>query len=142
MNRNDHWTKQPDTETITLRLLSNSLEKTFFLIKPAGREAEISLCICEVLWIEADNNYSHFHLIGRPSVKVQAKIGRIEEFLSTLSPGEFIRINRSEIINLRWLDKIEVNLVHLIGRAASFTVGKTYQEDFNRLTEAFRLTKM
>lgn len=142
MNKNENPTKRPDAEAMALRLFSNSLERIFFLVKPSGHEAEVCLCFHKVLWVEADNNCSHFHLIDSPSIKVQVGISRVEEFLTALAPGEFIRINRSEIINLRWLDSIDVHLVRLVGRPASFTVGKTYREKFDRQTATFRLARM
>ena len=142
MNKIENPAKRPDAEAMALRLLSTSLERLFFLVKPAGHEAEICLCFHKVLWVEADNNCSHLHLIDSLSIKVQMSISRVEELLTSLAPGEFIRVNRSEIINLRWLDRIDVYLVRLLGRPASFTVGKTYREKFDRRTATFRLGKM
>lgn len=139
MEKNRIWVEKPDAEAMALRLYSNSFEDVFFLTKPVGHDAEICIYIRKVLWIEAENNYSCLHLIDQPCIRVPINIGQIEEFLSTLPTCDFIRINRSEIINLRWLHKIEVNLVYLVGRDITFTVGKTYRKSFNEQTAAFRL---
>ncbi len=56
----------------------------------------------EIIYIQADWNYSEIHLINKNQELVTLNIGTIENLL----PKGFARINRSVIINLNYLEKV------------------------------------
>jgi two-component system LytT family response regulator len=55
----------------------------------------------EVRWFEADGNYVQLHLDGATHL-VRATLKRLER---DLDPAHFVRIHRSRIVNLRFLDR-------------------------------------
>ncbi len=57
----------------------------------------------DIVYIQADWNYSEIHLSKDKHEVVTLNIGAVEE---TLPPGQFARISRSVIINLAYLEKV------------------------------------
>lgn len=55
----------------------------------------------DIFYITADGNYSHIHLIAGKQQMVTMQIGQIEKMLSE---HDFFRINRSALINLKYLE--------------------------------------
>lgn len=58
----------------------------------------------DIVYIQADWNYSEIHLSKEKHEMVTMNIGAVEE---TLPPGQFARISRSVIINLAYLEKVQ-----------------------------------
>lgn len=55
----------------------------------------------DMQWIEASGNYSYIHLRNRTKIIVVEQLSRIERLL----PSDlFIRIHRSIIVNIDWID--------------------------------------
>jgi len=71
----------------------------------------------EILYIEADANYSEIYLSKEKSEVVSMNIGAVEEIL----PKQFVRINRSVIINSHYLTKVS-------GVSKSCTLNKDDEE--------------
>jgi two-component system LytT family response regulator len=61
----------------------------FFLFHPS-----------EILYCEADRNYTHIHTTAEKSVLVSLNLASVEEMLNS---GEFIRISRSILIHSKYL---------------------------------------
>lgn len=57
-----------------------------------------------IVYVEADWNYSKLFLINRKSETLSMSIGHLEEILSH---GNFYRINRSVIVNLNHIKKVD-----------------------------------
>lgn len=57
----------------------------------------------DVVYIQADWNYSEIHFSKEKCEVVSMNLGSVEEMLPQ---GSFARINRSIIINLAWLEKV------------------------------------
>ncbi len=57
----------------------------------------------EVIYIEAEGNYSIFHINGGRTETVTMLLGKVED---QLPPDRFLRISRSGIINLEFLKKV------------------------------------
>ncbi len=58
----------------------------------------------DIIYIEADGNYSIIHLIDEKTDTITVSLGQISQYL----PGDqFFRISRSAIINLQYLAKID-----------------------------------
>ena len=58
----------------------------------------------DIIFIQADWNYSEIFLEKDKHELVTINLGNIEKLLP---PGDFARINRSVIINLRYLKKVQ-----------------------------------
>lgn len=56
----------------------------------------------DILWLEADNNYTTLHLSSGAKLLTSRAIGEYEDILSTL---DFFRIHQSTIINLQHLQE-------------------------------------
>lgn len=129
--------KELDMTLYLCRLAANRMENAYFLVRPLDKNSDQAICFMEVVWVEADGNYSHIHLMGKRYVSVSMNIGQVEAILNTSPDGSFIRINRSTIISLRWLDRLDVNLLYLISCSVPFTVGAVYRAKFNKRMSLF-----
>lgn len=58
----------------------------------------------DIVYIQADWNYSEIHFSKEKFELVTLNIGTVESFLPT---GSFARINRSVIVNISYIDKIQ-----------------------------------
>ena len=74
----------------------------------------------EILWVRAFENGSVMFLTGERSLMVNHRLWRIEEML-TEHPN-FVRINRSEIVNLNAIDGFEGNCYY-IGKNPLYATG-------------------
>jgi two-component system LytT family response regulator len=77
------------------------------------------LNVAEIMYLEADSNYTIFHLSGFNKIVAARTMGDFEKILDT---PEFFRIHKSTIINMNFL------------KAYS-----SYQGDFAELTDGTRL---
>jgi len=98
--------KQSGTRQGTARLL-DSYKKLFFrnvsgvlIVDPA-----------EVIYIQADGNYSVFHFSECKTETVTSLLHRVEK---QLPDDSFFRVSRSGIINTRYLKKINTRLLHCV----------------------------
>lgn len=129
--------KELDIILYLCRLTANRMEDAYFLVRPLDKISDHVVCFMEVVWVEADGNYSHIHLMGKRYVSVSMNIGQVEAILNTSPDGSFIRINRSTIISLRWLNRMDVNLLYLISCPVPFTVSAVYRDKFNKRMSLF-----
>ncbi|WP_298760483.1 LytTR family DNA-binding domain-containing protein [uncultured Psychroserpens sp.] len=60
-----------------------------------------------IIWIEADGYYSLIHKVDETSVLVRKTLKEIEQIVSS---KEFVRINRSSIINTSYIVKETINI--------------------------------
>ncbi len=58
--------------------------------------------VSEILWLEADNNYTTIHLTNATKLLTSRAIGEYEDILT---PLDFFRIHQSTIINLQYLQE-------------------------------------
>lgn len=65
----------------------------------------------EIVYIEAEGNYSVFHLVNNRTETVTMLLGKVEEQLDN---SRFFRISRSFIINLNYLKKVNTRQSHCI----------------------------
>jgi two-component system LytT family response regulator len=73
----------------------NAAADNLFVLKTATGLRFESLAAVE--WLEADRNHVIFHIRGRESVRVRAKL---TDLASALEPARFLRISRSSMVNL------------------------------------------
>ena len=92
--------------------------KNGFFVKTDERWAKVKYD--EILWVRAFENGSVVFLTGERSLMVNHRLWRIEEML-TEHPN-FVRINRSEIVNLDVIDGFEGNCYY-IGKNPLYATG-------------------
>lgn len=73
------------------------------LILPAAHEL-IVVNIPEIIRVEGQNNYSHFHFLERAKVIVAKTL---KEYEDQLSPHGFFRVHQSHLINLAHIESIQ-----------------------------------
>ncbi len=61
--------------------------------------------IADIVHVEANNNYSHFYFANRQKVIV---CKTLKEFDNKLIPYNFYRIHQSHLINLKYLDAVNI----------------------------------
>lgn len=96
-----------------------------FFVKPIGESMKIKVCFTDIVWIEAERAYSHIHLAAGRHVSVAHNIQRLEV---RLPDKFFVRISRSEIINIKRVCKYCGNTLYLEGCSKSFAVGKSFRD--------------
>ncbi len=62
--------------------------------------------INDIIYLEGVNNYTAFHLLGKPKILVSKTLKEFEELLSE---SGFIRIHKSSMINIRHLKKVNMD---------------------------------
>lgn len=94
----------------------------------------------QIDWVEAAGNYARVHA-GKESSLVRQSLGRLE---AVLDPGQFLRVNRSAIVNL---DQIRELVPHFHGEyrlflrnGAELTLTRSHRHKFHRLVGAGRET--
>lgn len=95
-----------------------------FFVKPIDSEFRIKILYDNIIWIEADNNHSYIHCRNTQYVSVAFNIKKVENILPV---QQFVRISRSEIINIRLVCKYCGNLLYLENVSRSFTVTQSYR---------------
>ena len=99
-----------------------------FFVKPIGEYMRIKLRYSEIIWVEAENNYSHIHR-AKGYVSVSFNIQHVMEILPK---NIFMRINRSEIVNMYRVSKYYGNTIYLEDCTKPFVVGKSFREQVFR----------
>lgn len=91
-----------------------------FFVKPKDQDMRIKIYYKEIVWIESQCNYSHIHLKDKSCITVIFNLGKVEKILPI---RYFVRVNRCEIINIHYVDRICGNMLR-IGKH-SFTVNES-----------------
>ena len=60
--------------------------------------------VAEIIYCEADKNYTTFYLDGKPKIVVSKSIGEYEELLPS---HMFLRIHQSTLLNLSFIDRYD-----------------------------------
>lgn len=81
-----------------------------FFVKPIYGDYKVKIRFSDIIWVEADNNHSHIHIKDSQPVSVCFKLQQVEKMLPA---NNFIRISRSEIINLHMVDRYCGNIICL-----------------------------
>lgn len=94
-------------------------------VKPIDNDVKIKINYDDIVWVEAENSHSHIHLKASSYVSVAHNIHSIELILPRHS---FVRISRSEVINITLVHKRCGNILYLRGCPHLFTVTKAYRD--------------
>jgi DNA-binding LytR/AlgR family response regulator len=79
-------------------------------VKPIGDEMRTKVYYDEILWIKAENTRCIIYLINGKDFKVAHNIGYVD---SELSPFGIVRINRSEMENIRYVSRYVNSALYL-----------------------------
>jgi two-component system LytT family response regulator len=84
----------------------------------------------DILWIEADGRYTIYHTVNGKKVMSSKNLGEIEKELTGFS--NFFRIQRSEIINLNYVERIskKQKIVVLSGNESNHYISRDRIEEF------------
>jgi DNA-binding LytR/AlgR family response regulator len=102
-----------------------SLVSDGFFVKPLGGDMRVKINYDDIVWVEADNNHSYIHL------KAGAPVGvayNIRTLASVLPQDVFVKISRSEIVNIGLVNKHYGNALYLRGCSRSFSVTKAHRK--------------
>ena len=103
------WKSLKRNQNLDNRTYTASLQGLSENINSSGEILKISLPdsqgfkvkdITEIVYIEADNNYTRFYFKNAEKIIVAKAM---KEFEDVLNPRDFVRIHKSTIINLRYL---------------------------------------
>jgi DNA-binding LytR/AlgR family response regulator len=109
---------------------TNAKEPILF-VKSEGKMIKIDL---EQLWIvEGCKNYVLLW-VGDKKIIVHSTMQKIEEELKRFS--FFIRISKSAIINLKFVNEVEANCIRI--RGESLVIGNIYKQGFSKLFEKYK----
>lgn len=84
-----------------------------FFVKPVNEDELVKVRYDEIMWIEAEKSYTHFHLVSNKTVTITVNIGRVEDVLPSRT---FVRVSRSEIVNIHLVDGIKGRTLRIHGR--------------------------
>ncbi len=79
----------------------------------------------EIVWINADGSNSDIHLIGNRTLKMPYNLAVIEK---DLPASDFVRISHSQIVNLKHVESLMGNSLHIDGQ--ELTIGGEYKLGF------------
>jgi DNA-binding LytR/AlgR family response regulator len=88
--------------------VSNASEGIY--VKPVSNEMRMKVCYDDILWVEAENTRSTIHLVDGSSILVARSISYVEE---KLAPYGIVRINRSEMVNIRYVSEYVNSALYL-----------------------------
>jgi len=104
----------------------------FCLVRQLNSQKLLRVDYCNIVWIEAENNHSHLHLRSGDTITISTSLGAVAKALAEEYGACFIRVCRSEIINLHYLESIEGNILRLIGKNGLTIIGTSYREHFKQ----------
>jgi two-component system, LytTR family, response regulator LytT len=99
----------------------------YFFIKVKNQLKKVSLD--EIVYLEAYDNYSYLHTPDQKYI-ISSNLKSIE---NKLSDHQFVRVHRSYLINLNFVDGIEDDVI-LINKV-KIPIGKTYKDDFMKFID-------
>lgn len=91
-------------------------------VKPAKEDMKVKVNYTDIVWIEAENNNCHIHLSAGAFLTVRHNIMTLMEMLPK---RWFVKVNRSEIVNISRVYKICGNMLSVDGSSRSFSVSKS-----------------
>ena len=79
----------------------------------------------EILYCEADNNYTKFNLINKKPLLVSKTLGDYDELLSE---HNFIRIHKSHLVNMKYITKVNRDGTLTMSDGKELTISKRKKE--------------
>lgn len=100
---------------------SISLEFLFLNTGSAKRRVLVE----EILYVESDGNYVNY-ITKKEQLLVRSSF---KEVLNILPKNLFIQVQRSFVVGIKWIDKIENNHIYLADK--EIPIGTTFKDDFS-----------
>ncbi len=79
----------------------------------------------DIVWIKADGSYADLHLTDNQTLKVSFNLAVVEK---ELPASDFVRIYHSHIVNLKHIESMKGNKLHIDGQ--DLTLGREYKPGF------------
>lgn len=89
-------------ETFMTNMLNQTAEEKKLVLKTTENIHVIS--ISEIVALSSDRNYTRFHFKDRPEIIVSKTL---KEFENMLNGYSFLRVHRSHVINLKYIERFE-----------------------------------
>lgn len=105
------------TDLVNTGSFSNSI---FILKNDSYRRIHFS----HIMWVEASRSYSYIYVTGEQPLVVTFPLSEVEK---KLSKPQFIRIHRSFIVNIDYVDAFNRNTLFIGNK--TFPVSKNYQKE-------------
>jgi DNA-binding LytR/AlgR family response regulator len=94
----------------------------FVFVKLDSRNI-IQVSLDELVWIKSDNKYLELHIKNAKPLLTNNSLNRIEEVL----PRSFVRVHKSYIVNLKFVDSIVLNKI-ILKDGPVLEIGKYYND--------------
>lgn len=92
-------------------------------VKPLDNDYYIKVFYEDIVWIEAENNYSHIHHRDGKRTTLAFNLKKVHGLL----PNDiFFRINRSEIVNIRYVNRYCGRIFHCQYSNHQFSVSDNF----------------
>lgn len=129
--------KAENNRNESLKNLANDLSQTAIkkITLPSGQGYRL-VDIDEIIHIEADSNYSVFHLTNLEKIAVSKVLKDYEEILPE---NRFVRIHKSSIVNLKYVKEYNSKngLQVLLNNGDTITVSRRRASDFFEKIKAY-----
>ena len=102
----------------------------FFFVSTGHEQRKI--LYCDIRYVEGSGNYVTYHL---PDDKIMVR-STMKRVLAELPTTDFVQIQRSYVVSLAHIDKIQDNHVHI--DRVRLSIGPKYKEQFKSIIEGFR----
>ena len=106
---------------------SDKNPEKYLFVKGDNKNTFIKIAYADIIYIQAMLNYVRI-VTTKNTVTTYKGLNEMEKELR--NNQDFLRINRSVIISLGFLDHVDGFMVYLSAHDLSFSVGKTYQNAF------------
>lgn len=110
------------------KAVENVKQSAKFFFVNTGRE-QTKIGYDDILFIEGDGNYVTYHL-GNTDVMVRSTI---KETIARLPSSDFFQVQRSYVVAMKHIDKIQDNHVHIGENKLS--IGPSFKEEFMSLVK-------
>jgi DNA-binding LytR/AlgR family response regulator len=104
---------------------SNPIQQSVFFVKDKG--AWIKLNYNDILYVEAADNYSTLFFVNQPEMVITKNL---KYFESIFPESLFLRINRSIIVKISAIDKMDVKYIYINDKA--FVVSDNMKEELRQ----------
>ncbi|MBO4529059.1 MAG: response regulator transcription factor [Paludibacteraceae bacterium] len=96
-------------------------EKEYFMVKADYKLYRVDYA--NLIYVEGQSEYVTFHLKDKKRITAYYSLKRLEEELPS---NEFVRIHKSYIVSLSYIESVEGNMVSIAGQKLS--IGKNYKD--------------
>lgn len=114
---------------------STGTNEEWLFVKGAHKSSFIKIKIADIVYIRSMGNYVHLHsATGHHTTYMNLK-----EIEQKLQDQAFQRVNKSTVISIRYLDRVENNMVYLsAGEESRHPIGDAYRESFLSFIRLYR----